>query len=559
MKKEVRKPFKSDDRGAVAATYALSLFALIAVAGIAFDYARLAGMDSELQNGADQAALAGATQLAKIDGSCARATNAAIALLNNETLLANEKGERGVLINGGTTITVADDACTGTTGIVFYEDKEKTDVATTDETANFIHVTVDARIAQYAFTPVVGALNSGNIEARAMAGLGSAVCKVPPIMVCHPDPNTNVDWDAAAGDGILATGHSPGNSSNQGGNAGSSGGASTWSPGNFGFLQVEKGDYTSTNAALLAALAYNNPTVECTPVGENKVSTGTPQGLYDAINTRFGIYDFPSNNNGGGNVLASCEGGNCSPAPNIIMDYIDDVPNGNSAPNCKLANGNGAGKGYTFPTTSFAPTYKAGASDTVNTIYDTRANVTMGMPRDLCHYQTYSEGNTESVVVGTDSTYADGLCPGGSGRFGDGKWARNDYWGKVHPAATKPTTGGGAAKNWFEMTRYETYLYEIANGLGRASQCGLPAGDESRRVMTIAIVTNCDELNGTSQEVDIDEFVDVFLVEPSTDNAGRYNAFKDSIYVEIIGRSKIAGSGVFGSQEVRRDVPYLVE
>ena len=62
-----------DDRGAVAVTYALSLTALVAIAGLGFDYARLVTMDSELQNGADQAALAGATQLDGKSGTCARA------------------------------------------------------------------------------------------------------------------------------------------------------------------------------------------------------------------------------------------------------------------------------------------------------------------------------------------------------------------------------------------------------------------------------------------------------------------------------------------------------
>ena len=44
-------------RGAVASTVALSLFALIAIGGVAFDYARMASLDTELQNAADQAAL----------------------------------------------------------------------------------------------------------------------------------------------------------------------------------------------------------------------------------------------------------------------------------------------------------------------------------------------------------------------------------------------------------------------------------------------------------------------------------------------------------------------
>ena len=47
------------NNGNVAPTVALSIVALIAAGGIAFDYARLASMDPELQNAADQAALIG--------------------------------------------------------------------------------------------------------------------------------------------------------------------------------------------------------------------------------------------------------------------------------------------------------------------------------------------------------------------------------------------------------------------------------------------------------------------------------------------------------------------
>ena len=54
--------FRNTD-GAVAPTVALSLVALIAAGGIAFDYARMASMDTELQNAADQAVLAAASQL----------------------------------------------------------------------------------------------------------------------------------------------------------------------------------------------------------------------------------------------------------------------------------------------------------------------------------------------------------------------------------------------------------------------------------------------------------------------------------------------------------------
>src|SRR5882757_10647401 len=68
--------FLRSERAAVAPTVALSLFGLVAIGGVAFDYARLAAMDTELQQAADQAALASATQLDRSDGARARATAA---------------------------------------------------------------------------------------------------------------------------------------------------------------------------------------------------------------------------------------------------------------------------------------------------------------------------------------------------------------------------------------------------------------------------------------------------------------------------------------------------
>ena len=69
------KAFWHDQNGAVAALYVMALPALVVAAGVGFDYSRLAGMDSELQNAADQAALAGVTQLDGKDGACSRAAS----------------------------------------------------------------------------------------------------------------------------------------------------------------------------------------------------------------------------------------------------------------------------------------------------------------------------------------------------------------------------------------------------------------------------------------------------------------------------------------------------
>ena len=548
--------FWRNETGATAALYALALPALIAVGGVGFDYARLAGMDSELQNAADQAALAGATQLDGKDGACLRAADAANGLVLNTTLLAND-GE-------GLNVAVTNEATCDNTGVVrFWQDEARTSAATTDAEARFVEVVLAPRTANYALTPVAGAF-FGDIVAAAMAGLGSSVCKVPPIMICHPSPGTPVNWSTMEGIGIQATGHNPGNSNGKEGDAGSGSAGTTWSPGNFGFLQIEDPDANNKNAALLRALAYSNPPIDCTPVGDNKVSTGNPQGLYDAINTRFDIFDF--NSTGGGNVLASCQGssgtgGNCPPAPNVVKDFQNDNTSFTGNNSCKVHNT----QGWYLPENEFNPVSGSGPAyhdgdDTDTTpgepedySFTTTSpprthRLAMGLPRDLCHYDTFN---------GT------GYCGGSanSGRFGSGAWARYDYFRTNHT-----TDSVNWPSNWNAITRYQTYLWEIANSVpNSAPQRGRPvcyagasAPDPSRRVMTVAVVSNCAELNGTSKPVVIDEWLDVFLVEPSTDDAKRHNAYKDAIYFEVIGPSELAGDGTYASQQVRRDVPYLV-
>lgn len=535
--------FRVDESAAIAPTFALSLFALIAVGGIAFDYARLAAMDTELQNAADQAALAAATQLDGKTGACARASSAAVNLISNQTRFANDGNTNGANV---TIAGVSDCSFAAGEKIRFWQDKDKAQAATSEANARFVEVTVDARTAQYAFTPIVGALSSPAIAATAMAGLGSSVCKVPPIMICSPDPSVPFDANSRIGQGIVATGHSPGSgtnkdNSNQGGSPGGSSN-NTWAPGDFGFLQVNDPDANNRNSALLRALAYTNPPTDCVKIDDNRISTGNPQGLYDAINTRFGIYDF--NSNGNGNVLATCEGngsgGDCPPAPNVRMDF---VKSGNS---CKInrSAGNG-GNGFKLPQSGreFKPVNPGGAYDPTRTLHsNTNAVAAMGLPRDNCHYTSFLTGTTTP-----------GFCPGGNGRIGNGEWARQDYFTKYHNS-TRPT-------NWQTITRYQTYLWELSGNMpaGGAPTCGLPAGDVNRRVLTVAVVSNCASLNGASQPVVIDEWIDVFLVEPASDETLRWNAFKDAIYLEIIGKSTVAGSGVYDNQNVRRDVPYLIE
>ena len=533
--------------GAVAPTIALSLVGLIAAGGIAFDYARLAALDSELQNAADQAALAAATQLDGKTGATTRAIAAAQSLLANQTRFAND--------GSGVAIQTGQDVSDGNGGVarvrvLFYSTKANAEAdtnsfpstaANADTNAKFVKVEVTERKANYALTPIAAAISSPDMGAEAVAGLGSAICKVPPLMICNPTPSVAFDPDARKGVGVQVTGH--GNDRD-----GTNTTNSVWAPGDFGFLDVGAGQ----NSDLIRALAFQESTLECSQVDTGQVTTGNPQGLYDAINTRFDIYDFSSGN---GTALSPCFSGSCPAAVNTVKDLVkaDTSTNGNS---CKITTNN---QGWHLPAALFTPrAYVSGDVANTGTTFSTVTPAAMGLPRDLCHYNSYNR--TCAVANGTSGT------TNATNKYGDGNWARGDYWAANHSGVTPPA----GSSTW---TRYQTYLWELqdaanripyASGSGSDFQYGRPVcssgtivSGTDRRVLSVAVVENCDELSGASRTVEISHYADVFLVEPTIDGRGN-GSMKDSIYMEIIGRTAGTGTGSQTAQTVRRDVPYLV-
>src|SRR3954447_6597728 len=123
--------------GAVAPTVALSLTALLAVGGIAFDYAHMAALDTELQSAADQAALAAASQLDGNDGACARAVAAAQNLVSNNTRFANDGNGPGVTV-AATSVCTSDTDITDdpSSSVRFFQDKAGTIPATNNAEAH---------------------------------------------------------------------------------------------------------------------------------------------------------------------------------------------------------------------------------------------------------------------------------------------------------------------------------------------------------------------------------------------------------------------------------------
>lgn len=530
MKRPVRNLRRNAD-GAVAPTIALSLFGLIAVGGIAFDYARMASMDTELQSAADQAALAAASQLDGELNACQRAADAARIMITNLTLMANDGASNAVVIAN-------EPACDAIGNVRFYQESDKFPAATSDANAKFVEVQVNPRTAVFALTPVVAAFSSGALTAKAFAGLGEAICRVPPLMLCNPNETNDPAFTIAnyIGKGIRLV-------ANDGGN--------TYAPGNFGFLDVGQGNGAST---LLAVLGRNGDPGDCSSGTGVTTEPGNMISLRDALNTRFDMYG------NGLNQACGNDGSLCPPSANSRKDLLRDGT-GNNA--CGFVSGVG-GKGWRQAPNGYPPS-----------VLTTNRNLTdaeitplppMGYPRDKCHAVSIT-----------------GVCSGG--RIGDGGWDRYAYFKSHSLQAVKNYSAAEVAAlnakmiEWFGTatpTRYQVYQYEMANAATRlqaevhaassyrahGSPVCLPPGvtpsatQIDRRVMSVAVV-NCaaEGVAGRTVNVDVTEWIDIFLIEPTVARARTENS---DVYIEVIGET--ANTTEQGAiQAVKKSVPYLIE
>jgi Flp pilus assembly protein TadG len=538
--------------GAVAPTVALSLFGLIAAGGIAFDYARMASMDTELQSAADQAALAAASQLDGEPEACERAVDAARNMLANSTLMANETG-------GGRAITIADPGvCDGDTGITFaagasirfYQDIDKSTPSDDDSNAKFVEVSVDPRTSFFALTPIVGALSSGPLPALAFAGLESAICKVPPLMLCNPEETSDPDFTIGdyIGKGIRLI-------ANDGGG--------TYGPGNFGFLDTGAGNGATTLRQLLGA---NNVPGNCASGDGVDTETGSIITVRAALNTRFGMYDTGSLNQACGNT-----GAGCPPSANIRKDLVLQG-NGNALSKLGFITGVG-GNGWREAANPY-PGSSLITADGLNYRDLTDAEIgsiaPMGYPEDKCH-----------------SFKADGTGACTDGRVGDGNWDRYAYFKSNplnYPEVTSRTAMDTFLTNTFGTTtptRYQVYVWEMANSLARLKSELGPAGRNTysrpsdlagepggvspsatqidRRVLAVAVI-NCtaEKVSGHTTDVAVKKWIEMFLVQPSVPRTIGMRTDNADVYVEVKGLTQNATNDG-AVQLVKKSVPYLIE
>jgi Flp pilus assembly protein TadG len=498
--------FARDRSAAIAPMYAIALFGLIMIAGVGWDYSRLMTMDSELQNAADQAALAAATQLTGVTGARAAAQNAATNFLatagsgwENETKLSNDGGGRTV---GGLTFEF------------FQGWNHVTDVpgaaATSDANARYVRVTVDGRQARYALTAIGGVISSGDINARAVATLEAAACNIPPVMVCAPTGDAG--WPRASDIGTaLDMREGPQNSTD-------------FTPGNFDLLAV---DYEGVaNNVKNRTLGLNSDFLGCTNA-QLQTDPGRRVSQNTAVNTRFGIYS------NGNNFGCEADGDFC-PAQVTRNDLVRRV-NVNNLNNATCANSSG---GDLIP---------------FSDVPVTPAVPKQGFPLDTCQSLglvgclSFGDGvwaaqaYMDAIHNGLDiATVTDLDSNGRISRYEVYEWERAD--------ATR-TAQRELAR--VRGNRNSGTLYCSAPRPIQGTPVVPSSTQKDRRVLTFAVV-DCAGNNGRF-DANTFKFVDMFLLGPMSGSTG-----SRELKAEIMGPARRADGGS-GFQTFGRKKPVLVQ
>jgi len=540
-----------NEGGAVAPIVALSMLGLIVTGGVAFDYARLATMDTELQQAADQAALAAAGQLDRVDGAQARATAAISDASNTNRLAANFT--RFANDTDGATVEIA----SITFCSAFDDSKADTTAActtTADSTeSRFVIVTTSTRTANYLFTPIVASF-SGTSSATAVAGVESAICSVAPLFVCTED--TDFPGDDDIGRGLLLK----------------TGSGNSWAPGNYGLLDFGAGNGGAINALLGHGLNG------CQATGEVKTEPGN-KDVTDAINTRLDVYD--------GSPLTkdptacnTADGTGC-PAKNARKDLIIDItPGPSTQPEI-----------VKFGTDEVPPT-----PPTLAELKDAADAAGLVCPADPKAAELeFGLANSSPIGFNRDSCHYDNSCA--DGNFGDKNWDRAAYLAAVHPGVTASAIATALANGstGATLTRYDIYQWEMADPANRMvtkrldsfdspktsgpptnkkyqypirAQCSYPEvkygstdypAQKDRRVLPV-VAANCAALNGSGsldEKFTLLRVFDVFLTEPSAQRSVPGVTDNKEIYGEVIGPADTFESGS-GLQYYARNKPYLV-
>src|SRR5262245_40830268 len=273
-----------DEDGNILILSTVMLLVIMGMIGLVLDGGRLFHLNSDLQELADAAAIAGAAELDGAGDAITRATHRAESLLNNDPRWSNV-AHSGLQILSPPTFY---------TSPPFTPDTE----TNVQAQARFIKVTTVTREVATSFLRALGATANAQTSTWAVAGSSYVACNVQPLMICNP-------WEQAA-DPVFS------NHVTQGMMFELGLGGNSLAAGDFGLL--DPAGATNSGAPKVAQfLSQTSPNV-CFVNNIGPRTGGMGNRVEDAINVRFNV---PPQTGDGGAPLDQ------TPAPNVIKGRIN--------------------------------------------------------------------------------------------------------------------------------------------------------------------------------------------------------------------------------------------
>ena len=510
----------------------LFFVALMAIGGLALDMGRLYSLQGQIQTYVDNAALAGASQLDGQSNAICRAVDAIIGptvantcatpskLVTGQQYFAAGTSQLSVLRLTFLSSLGADPGARGATPaagdvVECTLDPPFTVTAAAcnaavipDAAARFVEVRSNPETMSFFILPVMkvvtgGAVGAQTLYLKATAGYKSQFCDTTPMMICNPtEPTTNTDtnypFTAISGEQILMK----------------AGGAGSWAPGDFGWLNPpanaggsECGGGGSQQVECMLALV--NPLTQCFDFTGVGMQPGSATSTANGLNVRFDIYN------------ASLGTGQTSSDPNF-------APSVNVAKGiCKLS-----GSNCNYNGNAACPNWSQETQDTQSS-----TQALIPFPRDS---NIFADQDAGTVRFG-NTTWAISrptLCPGAA-------TGQQCYWQINH--------GGTIPGSLATATRYQVYRYEIDNGLipnksGGSGENGNPKCNSSgindsgrdRRTLILSVV-NCHAwgISGNSvKNVTVVALMQMFLTEPVGLSYQGIPGNLNNVYGEVVGTIK---------------------
>jgi hypothetical protein len=304
--------FWNDTTGIILPYVTLLLVAIVGIATLALDGARFMSLQTQLQNGADALALAGAAELDRLPDAEDRAVHAIRSLLANSSLLGTgaDRNVQVAAIQFFSQIPANDDAPLSAA------------VAAPDPTrARFVAVTVKpVTLGTILPAGLFGGSNAVTTGASAVAGFDQVVCQFPPLFVCNPYETDGMTYEGATA--ALQVAAADPTIRRRLIRLHQYRGANEYAAGDYGFL--ESPTLGRGQDGLIDALATVRPTA-CFLQSAVNFRPGFVTSVREAFNVRFDIYE--------GALTVSKNDPNYRPAGNVRKGYVGGACRGVPATN----------------------------------------------------------------------------------------------------------------------------------------------------------------------------------------------------------------------------------